>query len=50
MDSKGIEITTTALLKSIIENPSIPPSDWEERLKEAVSLWVKTSNLWKEQS
>lgn len=46
MTDKDIEITTTALLKSIIEGGA-PQHQWEPLLRQAVSLWVQTVNYWK---
>ena len=48
MTQKDVEITTTAVLKSVIESGA-PKEQWEELVKHGVCVYVKISNSWKEQ-
>ncbi len=49
MTSKDIEITTVALLKSIVESGA-PKEEWKNMLQEyAIPLYVETTNKWKQQ-
>lgn len=44
---KDIDITMVACLKSVIE-AGIPPSEWEQRTKEAFNIHNKlTTQVWK---
>lgn len=47
MTNKDIEITTVALLKSIIERGE-PVDQWKSILQEkAIPLYIETTNQWK---
>lgn len=49
MTDKDIEITVTALMKSIIESGA-PKEEWKELLQEhAIPLYTDTTNQWKQQ-
>jgi len=47
MTNKDIEITTTAVLKSVIESGA-PVKDWEELTKAGIHIYASVSNAWKE--
>ena len=49
MTKKDIEITTVAVLKSVIESGA-RKDEWEKLVKHGVCVYVKISNSWKEQS
>lgn len=47
MTNKDIEITTVALLKSIIEQ-GVPKEEWKDLLQQhAIPLYIETTNKWK---
>lgn len=47
MTNKDVEITTTAVLKSVIESGA-PKEQWEELVKHGISVYSKVSDSWKE--
>jgi len=46
MSTKDIEITTVALMKSIIES-GIPKDEWEASVREGCRVFLEVTNKWK---